>query len=132
MADINRYRRLSKDDAAVLFVDHQTGLTTLVQDYSPSDFRNSVLALADTAKFFNLPTVLTTSAEDGPNGPILPELKEMFPDAAYVARPGEINAWDNKDFVKAVKATGRKQLLIAGIVTEVRRFSGVSGRGGRV
>ncbi|MFX5476455.1 isochorismatase family protein, partial [Acinetobacter baumannii] len=45
--------------------------------------------------------------------------KEMFPDAPYVARPGQINAWDNEDFVKAIKATGRRQLLIAGVVTEV-------------
>jgi hypothetical protein len=49
----------------------------------------------------------------------VPELKKMFPDAPYIARPGNINAWDNEDFVKAVKATGKKQLLIAGIVTEV-------------
>jgi nicotinamidase-related amidase len=114
-----KYRRISKDDAAVLFVDHQCGLTALVQDYSPSEFKNSVLALADIAKYFRLPTILTTSFEEGPNGPLVPELKAMFPDAPYIARPGQINAWDNEDFVAAVKATGRKQLIIAGIVTEV-------------
>ena len=114
-----KYRRLSKDDAAVLFVDHQCGLLTLVQDYTPSEFKNAVLALADTARYFKLPTVLTTSFEEGPNGPIVPELKEMFPEAPFIARPGQINAWDNEDFVKAVEATGRKQLIIAGIVTEV-------------
>ena len=63
--------------------------------------------------------ILTTSFEDGPNGPLVPELKEMFPDAPYIARPGQINAWDNEDFVQAVKATGKKQLIIAGVVTEV-------------
>ncbi|HPU57296.1 MAG TPA: isochorismate family cysteine hydrolase YcaC [Verrucomicrobiota bacterium] len=114
-----QYHRLDKADVAVLLVDHQTGLTNLVQDFSPDDFKNNVLALADSAKYFSLPTVLTTSFEDGPNGPLVPELKEMFSDAPYIARPGNINAWDNEDFVKAVKATGRKQLLIAGIVTEV-------------
>ena len=114
-----KYRRLSKDDAAVLFVDHQCGLLTLVQDYTPSEFKNAVLALADTARYFKLPTILTTSFEEGPNGPIVPELKEMFPEAPFIARPGQINAWDNEDFVAAVKATGRKQLIIAGIVTEV-------------
>jgi nicotinamidase-related amidase len=114
-----KYRRLSKDAAAVLFVDHQCGLLTLVQDYTPGEFKNSVLALADTARYFKLPTVLTTSFEEGPNGPIVPELKEMFPKAPFIARPGQINAWDNEDFVKAVQATGRKQLIIAGIVTEV-------------
>ncbi|NHX33993.1 isochorismatase family protein, partial [Escherichia coli] len=45
--------------------------------------------------------------------------KETFPDAPYIARPGQINAWDNEEFVKAVKATGKKQLIIAGVVTEV-------------
>lgn len=115
----NSYKRLDKDDAVALFVDHQTGLFTLVQDYTQNEFKNGVMAMADMAKFFNLPVVLTTSAEDGPNGPILPELKEMFPDAAYIGRPGEINAWDNPDFVEAIKATGRKQLLIGGIATEV-------------
>src|SRR5918997_1675889 len=75
-----KYRRLLKDDAAVLFVDHQCGLLTLVQDYTPSEFKNNVLALANTAKYFKLPTILTTSFEAGPNGPIMPELKALFPE----------------------------------------------------
>jgi nicotinamidase-related amidase len=114
-----KYNRLDKNNVAVLMVDHQSGLTNLVQDFSPDDFKNSVLALADCAKYFKLPTILTTSFESGPNGPLVPELKALFPDSPCIARPGNINAWDNEDFVKAVKATGKKQLLIAGIVTEV-------------
>lgn len=113
------YARLDKDNAAVLLVDHQSGLMSLVRDSDPDKFRNNVLALADLAKYFNLPTILTTSFEQGPNGPLMPELKEMFPSAPYIARPGQINAWDNEDFVKAIKATGKKQLIIAGVVTEV-------------
>lgn len=113
------YVRLNKDDAAVLLVDHQAGLLSLVRDIDPDKFKNNVLALAEAAKYFNLPTILTTSFEEGPNGPLVPELKGMFPDAPYIARPGQINAWDNEDFVKAVKATGKKQLIIAGVVTEV-------------
>jgi len=113
------YIRLDKNNAAVLLVDHQAGLLSLVRDIEPDKFRNNVLALADLAKYFGLPTILTTSFEDGPNGPLLPELKEAFPDALYIARPGQINAWDNEDFVNAVKATGKKQLIIAGVVTEV-------------
>ena len=113
------YKRLDKDNAAVLLVDHQSGLLSLVRDIDPDKFKNNVLALADMAKYFNLPTILTTSFESGPNGPLVPELKTMFPDAPYIARPGQINAWDNEDFVKAVKATGKKQLIIAGVVTEV-------------
>lgn len=114
-----KYSRLDKDKAAMLLVDHQTGLLSLVRDFDPDKFKNNVLALADLANYFELPTILTTSFEDGPNGPLVPELKETFPDAPYIARPGQINAWDNEDFVAAIKATGRTQLIIAGVVTEV-------------
>ena len=113
------YVRLDKNNAAVLLVDHQTGLLSLVRDIQPDTFKNNVLALADLARYFNLPTILTTSFEDGPNGPLVPELKEIFPEAPFIARPGQINAWDNEEFVAAVKATGKKQLIIAGVVTEV-------------
>lgn len=114
-----KYHRIDKENAAVLLVDHQAGLLSLVRDIEPDKFNNNVLALANAAKYFKLPTILTTSFEDGPNGPLMPQLVEMFPDAPYIARPGQINAWDNDDFVKAVKATGKKQLIIAGVVTEV-------------
>ncbi|MFX8512438.1 isochorismate family cysteine hydrolase YcaC [Acinetobacter baumannii] len=113
------YVRLDKDNAAVLLVDHQAGLLSLVRDIDPDKFKNNVLAVANAAKYFNLPTILTTSFETGPNGPLVPELKEIHPDAPFIPRPGQINAWDNEDFVKAVKATGKKQLIIAGVVTEV-------------
>lgn len=113
------YVKLDKNNAVVLLVDHQAGLLSLVRDIDPDKFKNNVLALADLAKYFNLPTILTTSFESGPNGPLMPEIKSLFPDAPYIARPGQINAWDNEDFVKAIKATGKKQLIIAGVVTEV-------------
>jgi len=113
------YIKLDKNNAVVLLVDHQAGLLSLVRDIEPDKFKNNVLALADLAKYFNLPTILTTSFESGPNGPLMPELKSLFPDAPYIARPGQINAWDNEDFVKAIKATGKRQLIIAGVVTEV-------------
>jgi len=115
----NPYVRLDRDNAVVLLVDHQAGLLSLVRDIEPDRFKNNVLALADTAKFFELPTILTTSFETGPNGPLMPELTAMFPDAPYIARPGQINAWDNDAFVEAIKATGRTQLILAGVVTEV-------------
>lgn len=119
MSDAPAYKKLSKDDAVLLMVDHQAGLISLVQDFSPSEFKNNVLAVAACGVYFKLPTILTTSFENGPNGPLVPELKAMFPNAPYIARPGNINAWDNEDFVNAIKKTGRKQLLIAGVVTEV-------------
>ncbi len=113
------YKKLSKEDAVLLMVDHQAGLISLVQDFSPDDFKNNVLALADIGKFFELPTILTTSFDEGPNGPIVPEMLERFPDAPFIHRPGQINAWDNEDFVQAIRDTGRKQVIIAGVVTDV-------------
>ena len=82
------YNRIDKDNAVLLLVDHQTGLISLVQDFEPNEFKNNVLATAACGKYFDLPTILTTSFENGPNGPLVPELKEMFPEAPYIARPG--------------------------------------------
>ncbi|DBA02139.1 TPA: LOW QUALITY PROTEIN: hypothetical protein N0F65_011206 [Lagenidium giganteum] len=98
--------RLDVHSAALLLVDHQTGLLSL----------NNVLALANAAE---LPTILATSFETGPNSSILPELLEIFPEVPLIARPGQTNAWDDAKFVQAVKATGKQQLTIAGVVTEV-------------
>lgn len=111
--------RIYAKNAALLMIDHQVGLLSLVRDFSPAEFKNNVLAVADIGRQYKLPTVLTTSFEKGPNGVLMPEVRERFPEAAFIPRPGQINAWDNEDFVKAVKATGRKQLIMAGIVTEV-------------
>ncbi|KAI8087627.1 isochorismatase family protein [Gilbertella persicaria] len=113
------YNRLDLSDSVFLFVDHQTGLFNLVQDYNPDTYLNNVMGLAETAKYFNATTILTTSREDGPNGPMLPAIKALFPNAPYIARPGQINAWDDEDFVKAIKKTGKKQLIVSGIVTDV-------------
>ncbi|KAL1917109.1 uncharacterized protein VTP21DRAFT_5307 [Calcarisporiella thermophila] len=97
------YKRIRADDAVVLFIDHRSDLASLVQDFNVDEFRNNVLALAEISKYFNLPTVLTTSFEDGPNGPIFPEIKETFPNAAFIPRPGQINVCDNADLVNTVK-----------------------------
>ncbi len=110
---------LTTANAALLIIDHQTGLAQAVRDMSPETYKNNALAISKLGKLFNLPTILTTSAEDGANGPLLPEIKAMYPDAPYIARPGEINAWDNEDFRKAVAATGRKKLINTGISTDV-------------
>jgi nicotinamidase-related amidase len=100
-------------------VDHQTGLSNGVADQSLPEYKNNVLALAKLTRAFKLPAVITTSAADGPNGPLLPEVRAILPDAPIVYRLGEINAWDNAAFVAAVKATGRQKLLVAGVSTEV-------------
>ncbi|CAA7263573.1 unnamed protein product [Cyclocybe aegerita] len=113
------YTRINKDDAVLLVVDHQIGLFQLVRDFEPDEYRNNVLAHAAIGKVFGLPTILTTSAETGPNGPLPKEIVEMHPDAAFIKRNGEVDAWDSADFRKAVRATGKKQVIIGGITTDV-------------
>ena len=81
--------------------------------------RRNAAALARTAKIFNMPVILTTSAEDGPNGPLIPQVTSELPDAKVIQRTGEIDAFDSEEFANAVAATGRKNLVIAGISTDV-------------
>jgi nicotinamidase-related amidase len=66
-----------------------------------------------------IPVITTASVPDGPNGPLMQEIQQYAPDATYVPRKGEISAWDNEDFVKTVRKTGRKTLIIAGVWTSV-------------
>jgi nicotinamidase-related amidase len=110
---------LTPDNAALLLIDHQTGTMLGVQDIRLDQFRSNVLALAKTAKVHNLPTVITVSYAEGPNGPLMQELADMFPEVEVVFRPGPINAWDDLNFIKAVEATGRKKLIMAGVTTDI-------------
>ena len=64
--------------------------------------------LAKLATLLKIPVITTASEPNGPNGPLMPEISQSAPDAIYVPRKGEVNAWDNEDFVKAVQATGKK------------------------
>ena len=111
--------KLTADDAAMLLIDHQTGTMLGVQDIRLDQFRSNVRALAKTAKAHRLPTVLTGSHVEGPNGPIMPELLAMFPEAPVVHRPGPIDAFDDPAFARTVEATGRKKLIMAGVTAEV-------------
>lgn len=111
--------QLTPDNAALLLIDHQAGLALGVETMNPETFRNNVVALAKVGKIFNLPAILTTSADTGPNGPLMPDLTKVFPDVEVIRRKGEINAWDDPNFKAAVEATGKKKLIIAGISTDV-------------
>ncbi len=113
------HEKLTADNCAMLLIDHQTGTMLGVQDIRLDQFRSNVLALARTAKAHNLPTVLTASYAEGPNGPLMPELLEMFPESPVVYRPGPIDAFDDPEFDKAVQRLGRKKLIMAGVTTDV-------------
>ena len=111
--------RLTTENTAIVLVDHQTGLLLGVHDIDQEMVRRNAMALARAAKVFNLPVIVTTSAEEGPNGPTLPQIKKELPDVEIIKRTGEIDAFDHEGFASAVKATGRKNLVIAGISTDV-------------
>ncbi|KAK3114504.1 hypothetical protein LTR53_007108 [Teratosphaeriaceae sp. CCFEE 6253] len=122
------YELLSKNDSALLIVELQVGLAAAVRDWDATIFKNNIFAHAALGKAFNLPVIMTTSVEVGPNGPLPKEILEMYPDQTPIKRPGEANAWDNPgltpltkvpDFRAAVKATGKSQLIIAGITTDI-------------
>jgi len=106
-------------DTAMLLLDHQTGLFQTVKDIGVMELRANTTALAKLTELLKIPLITTTSVPDGPNGPPMPELNEAAPHAHYVPRHGEVNAWDNEAFVKAVRDTGKKTLIMAGVWTSV-------------
>jgi nicotinamidase-related amidase len=110
---------IDPDDAVMLLIDHQSGLFQLVRDIDQPTLRSHVTALAKLARLAKVPTFTTASVPDGPNGPLIPEIHEANPEAVYIPRTGQINAWDNPAWVEAIEKTGRKTLLIAGTLTSV-------------
>ena len=106
-------------DTALLLLDHQTGLFQNVKDITIAELRANTTALAMLASLQNLPVIVTASVPEGPNGPLMPEIEKAAPQAVYVPRKGEVNAWDNDLFVKTVQETGKKTLIMAGVWTSV-------------
>jgi hypothetical protein len=110
---------LDPTDTLFLLLDHQSGLFQNVKDISVADLRANTTALAKLAALCQIPVITTASVPEGPNGPLMPEIHEAAPHAVYVPRKGEVNAWDNALFVKTVRETGKKTLVIAGVWTSV-------------
>lgn len=110
---------LDPTDTVFLLLDHQSGLFQNVKDISVAELRANVTALAKLAALQQIPVITTASVPDGPNGPLMPEIQEAAPHAVYVPRKGEVNAWDNAAFVQAVRETGKKTLVMAGVWTNV-------------
>jgi nicotinamidase-related amidase len=110
---------LDPNDAVILLLDHQTGLFQTVEDVPVRELRANTVALAKIGEQAKMPIIYTASEPGGPNGPIMEELAPVAPSAKYIARKGEVSAWDNADFVRAVEATGRKTLIMAGVWTSV-------------
>lgn len=110
---------LDPSDTAFLLLDHQAGLFQTVKDIGIAELRSNVVMLAKLATLMKIPVITTASEPSGTNGPLMPEIHEFARHAVYVARKGEVNAWDNEDFVRTVRATGRKTLIMAGVWTSV-------------
>src|SRR6202795_2423718 len=106
-------------DSVLLLLDHQAGLFQTVKDISVAELRANTAALAKLATLLKVPVITTASVPDGPNGPLMPEIHQSAPHAVYVPRKGEVSAWDNALFVKTVRETGKKTLIIAGVWTSV-------------
>ena len=110
---------IDPDDAVMLLIDHQSGLFQLVRDMPLPVLRAHAGVLSKAAWLAKIPTFTTASVPDGPNGPLIPEIHGNNPDAVYIPRTGQINAWDNPAWVEAIKKTGRKTLIMAGTLTSV-------------
>jgi len=110
---------LTINNAALVLIDHQTGTMLMgIEDIDQVNLINNTRFLAETAAKLDISSVLTASNEDGPTGPLIPDLQELIPNAKYVSR-NNLNAWHDHNFVKAIEATGRKKLIMAGISTDV-------------
>ena len=109
------------ENTVMVLIDHQVGTMQLVKNLAFDDVKRFSLALAKTAKILDIPVVLTSSQEQNVQGALLPELKDILPEAYAnrIQRAGVVNAWKDPAFKAAIEATGKKNLIMAGITTDV-------------
>jgi len=109
---------INPSNSAVIFIDFQPQMVFGVANIDRQTLFNNVLLLAKSAKIFKVPTILTTVESKGFSGNIWPQLLDIFPDQKPIERT-TMNSWEEEKFVAAVKATGRKKLIMAALWTEV-------------
>ena len=109
------------ENSAMLLIDHQVGTMAWTHSHDINLVKQNSIKLAKIAKALSLPVVLTASMEENVQGLLIPELAELLPEAyaARVKRPGIVNAMHHEGFNAAVKALGRKKLIVAGVTTEI-------------
>jgi nicotinamidase-related amidase len=109
------------ENAAMLLIDHQVGTISWTHSHDVEEVKKNALNLAKIATAVDMPLVLTSSMEENIQGPLVSELKEIAPKAFAnrIKRTGIVNAMHDENFNNAVKATGRKKVVVAGITTEV-------------
>ncbi len=104
-------------DCAVVFADQQAGLAFAVQSMDRQVLLNNSIALARTAGVFGLPVVASTSASKVYSGPLMPALQAAMPDVVAIERRS-MNVWEDEAARTAIKNTGRRRLLVSGLLTE--------------
>jgi nicotinamidase-related amidase len=109
--------RLTRNNALLLLVDHQVGLYTGVRDIDTLQLKHNIVGLTQAMLTLKVPVVVTTTTEKM-WGPLIPDLADVLPGVQRIERT-TVNAWDEKRVVDAVKATGRKNLIVTGISTDV-------------
>ena len=115
------FEKFNADDTALLLIDHQVGTMGWVNSIPFEEMKRNAIMLAHTARILKIPVVLTSSMEEYAQGPLLSELQSILPIQfeQRVKRFGIVNAMDDVNFAAAVKATGRKKLVIAGVTNDV-------------
>lgn len=113
--------KFEPSNVAVLLIDHQIGTMSWVHSIPFDEMKRNALLLAKAAKILGIPTVLTSSMEDQAQGPLLAELAEILPKEheARIQRAGVVNAMDDENFARAVQATGRRKIIVAGVTNDV-------------
>jgi len=108
----------TQNDSALILIDHQVETMHLIQNLEIGLVERHTIDLAKIAKILKLPIVLS-SLNENRRGPLLPGLAALLPEAnaARIQREGTVNAWDDARFRQAVEATGRKNLIMAGVTT---------------
>jgi nicotinamidase-related amidase len=110
---------LTPQNAALVIIDYQPVQVSSVASRSKRELVANITALARLAKLYDIPVVLSTvNVKTGINKPMIHQIMEVFPNQEPLDRTS-INAWEDEDFVRAVKATGRKKLIFAALWTEV-------------
>lgn len=116
---MSQYHKLyTPADSAVVFIDHQPQMTFGVANIDRATLINNVTLLAKVAKEFNVPAVLTAVETESFSGYIWPQLLDVFP-GQHVIERSSMNSWDDAGFRKAIEATGRKNIIMTGLWTEV-------------
>ena len=113
------YRKLyTPQDSAVVFIDHQPQMTFGVTNIDRASLINNVTMLAKAAREFSIPTVLSAVETESFSGYLWPQLLDVFPGQPVIER-SSMNAWDDTGFRQAIEASGRKNILLTGLWTEV-------------